>query len=91
MLSLVSITYCEYIVSSCCEVKSNFSQIGMKDKTNSTSSENAYMIVLNITEFTEIQNLVFYHLVFYSGNFYLIAPFPDNSLLLPSYTSGHFI
>ena len=28
-----------------------------------------------------VANLVFFHLGFWSGNFFLIAPFPDHSLL----------
>ena len=32
-----------------------------------------------------IVNLVFSHLGFWSGNFFLIAPFPDLCLLVPSY------
>ena len=36
-------------------------------------SENKYLIV----------NLVFSHLGFWSGNFFLIAPLPDHCLLVP--------
>ena len=32
-----------------------------------------------------IVNLVFSHLIFWSGNLCLIAPFPDRCLLVPSY------
>ena len=32
-----------------------------------------------------IVNLVFSHLGFWSGNFFLIAPFPDLCLLVPFY------
>ena len=32
-----------------------------------------------------IVSLVFYHLGFWSGNLFLIAPFPDLCLLVPSY------
>ena len=32
-----------------------------------------------------IVNLVFFHLAFWSGNFFLIAPFPDQCLLVSFY------
>ena len=45
-----------------------------------------------------IVNLIFSHLGFWSGNFILIAPFPDHCLLVPFFVvyrtmvncSGHF-
>ena len=36
-----------------------------------------------------IVNLVFTHLGFWSGNLFLIAPFPDRCLLVPSYKVLH--
>ena len=33
-------------------------------------------------------NLVFSHLGFWSGNLFLIAPFPDRCLLVPSYVAS---
>ena len=35
----------------------------------------------------QVVNLVFSHLGFWSGNFFLIAPFPDHCLLVPSSSS----
>ena len=35
-----------------------------------------------------IVSLVFSHLGFWSGNLFLIAPFPDLCLLVPSYSTG---
>ena len=38
-----------------------------------------------------IVSLVFSHLGFWSGNLFLIAPFPDLCLLVPSYTMKHIV
>ena len=38
-----------------------------------------------------IVSLVFSHLGFWSGNLFLIAPFPDLCLLVPSYSAGNGI
>ena len=38
-----------------------------------------------------IVSLVFSHLGFWSGNLFLIAPFPDLCLLVPTYTMKHIV